>query len=72
MVNRSVDSCINSRMHLANVLPQVILPHWLRLGAAKATASNMAAEWVIENMTAFANSLGNDALLHEEMGCRVQ
>jgi hypothetical protein len=63
------NSCAHSRMHLADVLPQVILPHWPRLGTAKPAASNMAAEWMIEDMAAVdAHSLGDNTLLHEERG----
>jgi hypothetical protein len=50
------------------MLPQMIFPHWLRLGAAKSTASDIAAKWVVEDMAALTHSFGSDAILPDEMG----
>jgi hypothetical protein len=59
-------------MHLADVLSQVILPQWLRLGATIATASDMATNRVIEDMTAFAHLLGDGSLLRDKKACRIR
>jgi hypothetical protein len=55
------------------MLPQVIFPHWLRLGAAKVAASDIAAKWVIEDMAAAGmHSLRGIAVLFDEEAHRVR
>jgi hypothetical protein len=69
MVDGSLDDRIHSRVHLADVLPHMIFPHRLRLGAAEAAASDTASEWMIEDMAATdTHSLRGHALLPREKG----
>jgi hypothetical protein len=69
MAKRPTDSCTKSRMHLTNVLLQVVLPHWFRLSAAKVTASDTTREWVVKNMAATGvHPLGSIAFVLDEEG----
>jgi hypothetical protein len=64
--------CANARVHFAKMLPQVVLPHWLRLSATKATASDMATKGMVGDVAAPTHLLGDDALLPDKNADRTR
>jgi hypothetical protein len=61
------------RMLFAHVLPQVILPHWLRLCATEVAARDTAMEWVKESMatTGIDSSSRNIVVLEKSLGVAI-